>query len=71
MIFHRMSSVFLYKRQKFSSAFLFCSLAAEWRIILRVQIGKNTAISGLTTREDYVDNILESGGTLIKAGDRS
>ena len=36
-----------------------------------VQIGKNTAISGLTTREDYVDNILESGGTLIKAGDRS
>ena len=36
-----------------------------------VKIGKNTAISGLTTREDYVDNILESGGTLIKAGDRS
>ena len=28
MIFHRMSSVFLYKRQKFSSAFLFCLKAA-------------------------------------------
>ena len=28
MIFHRMSSVFLYKRQKFSSAFLFCPKAA-------------------------------------------
>lgn len=35
-----------------------------------VQIGKNTAISGVTTREDYVDGMLESGGTLIKAGDR-
>ena len=36
-----------------------------------VQIGKNTAISGVTTKEDYVDCALESGGTLIKAGDRS
>lgn len=34
-----------------------------------VQIGKNTAISGLTTREDYVDGVLESGETLIKAGE--
>ena len=36
-----------------------------------IQIGKNTAISGVTTKEDYVDCALESGGTLIKAGDIS
>lgn len=36
-----------------------------------VQIGKNTAVSGVTTKEDYVDCVLESGGTLIKAGDVS
>ena len=35
-----------------------------------VQIGKNTAISGVTTKEDYENGILESGGTLIKAGER-
>lgn len=33
-----------------------------------VQIGKNTAISGVTVKEDYVNNVLESGETLIKAG---
>lgn len=33
-----------------------------------VQIGKNTAISGVTTLEDYPDGILESGETLIKVG---
>ena len=33
-----------------------------------VQIGKNTAISGVTASEDYVGNVLESGETLIKAG---
>ena len=32
-------------------------------------VGKNTVISGLTTKEDYPDNILESGRTLIKAGE--
>ena len=36
-----------------------------------VQIGKNTAISGVTTREDYPNGILESGETLIKAGERA
>ncbi len=36
-----------------------------------VQIGKNTAVSGVTTKEDYADCVLESGGTLIKAGDVS
>ena len=35
-----------------------------------VQIGKNTAISGVTSKEDYPDGILESGETLIKAGER-
>ena len=36
-----------------------------------VQIVKNTAISGVTTREDYPNGILESGETLIKAGERA
>lgn len=36
-----------------------------------VQIGKNTAISGVTTAEDYPSGILDSGETLIKAGDRA
>ena len=35
-----------------------------------VQIGKNTAVSGVTVAEDYVNGVLESGETLIKAGDR-
>lgn len=35
-----------------------------------VQIGKNTAISGVTSKEDYPNGILESGETLIKAGER-
>ena len=33
-----------------------------------VQIGKNTAISGVTVKEDYLDGVLQSGETLIKAG---
>lgn len=35
-----------------------------------VQIGKNTAISGDTTPDDYKEGVLASGETLIKAGDR-
>lgn len=35
-----------------------------------VQVGKNTAISGVTVREDYRDGMLESGGALVKAGER-
>ena len=35
-----------------------------------VQIGKNTAVSGVTVPEDYPNGVLESGETLIKAGDR-
>ena len=35
-----------------------------------VQIGWNTAISGVTEKEDYKDGKLDSGETLIKAGER-
>lgn len=35
-----------------------------------VKIGKNTAVSGVTDFADYKDGILESGGTLIKAGEK-
>ena len=34
-----------------------------------VMIGKNTAISGITIPDDYKDNKLDSGETLIKAGE--
>lgn len=37
----------------------------------KVQIGKNTAISGVTAASDYVNGVLESGETLIKAGDQA
>ena len=36
-----------------------------------VKIGKNTAISGITAPEDYPNGVLESGETLIKAGEIS
>ena len=36
-----------------------------------VKVGKNTAISGRTTPEDYPNGVLESGETLIKAGEIS
>ncbi|MFP3154282.1 glucose-1-phosphate adenylyltransferase [Lachnospiraceae bacterium ZAX-1] len=35
-----------------------------------VKIGKNTAISGETTAEDYAGGVLESGESIIKAGER-
>ena len=34
-----------------------------------ISIGKNTAISGKTTAEDYPGNVLAGGETMIKAGD--
>lgn len=40
------------------------------RIPFGVQIGKNTAISGVTVAADYPNGVLDSGETLIKAGDR-
>ena len=33
-----------------------------------VKIGRNTAISGVTTAEDYPNSELESGGYIVKAG---
>ncbi len=36
----------------------------------KVKIGKNIAIAGLTTSEDYPNGALESGEYIIKAGDR-
>ncbi len=36
-----------------------------------VKIGKNTAVAGVTVKEDYPDGILASGETLDKAGDLS
>ncbi len=36
-----------------------------------VRIGKNTAISGNTTPEDYPDGELKSGKSILKAGDRA
>ncbi|CUX34876.1 glucose-1-phosphate adenylyltransferase [Clostridium sp. C105KSO13] len=35
-----------------------------------VQIGKNTAVSGATSADDYNDGVLAGGETLIKAGER-
>lgn len=35
-----------------------------------VMVGKNTAISGVTIKEDYIEGRLESGETLMKAGER-
>ena len=34
-----------------------------------VTIGKNTAISGVTVKEDYPDGVLGSGEVIVKAGD--
>ena len=34
-----------------------------------VKVGKNTAISGITTEDDYPNGVLESGEYIIKAGD--
>lgn len=36
-----------------------------------IQIGKNTAVSGVTVKEDYQNGLLESGETLIKAGEHA
>ena len=46
------------------------TIGADSVIPENVSIGKNTAISGVTEREDYPDGILASGEVIIKAGDR-
>ena len=35
-----------------------------------VTVGKNTVISGVTSKEDYQEDALASGKSLIKAGDK-
>jgi glucose-1-phosphate adenylyltransferase len=46
------------------------TVAEKTKIPSGVKIGKNTAVEGVTLPEDYPNGILESGETLIKAGDR-
>ncbi len=46
------------------------TVAEKTQIPSGVKIGKNTAIEGITLPEDYPNGVLESGETLIKAGDR-
>nr|MBQ8251834.1 glucose-1-phosphate adenylyltransferase [Lachnospiraceae bacterium] len=36
-----------------------------------VSVGKNSVVSGITAAEDYPDNYLPSGKTLVKAGDKA
>ena len=45
------------------------TIGENTKIPAGVQIGKNTAISGVTTVEDYIGNMLESGETIIKASE--
>ena len=47
------------------------TIAERSAIPANVQIGKNTAISGVTDASDYPNGVLESGETLIKAGDQA
>lgn len=46
-----------------------CTIGEKSVVPSGVSIGKNTMISGITTKEDYPGGLLESGRTLDKAGD--
>ena len=46
-----------------------CAVGEKSIIPEGVTVGKNTCIGGVTTKEDYPDNTLPSGRTLIKAGE--
>ena len=46
-----------------------CAVGEKSVIPSGVTVGKNTCIGGITTKEDYPDNTLPSGKTLIKAGE--
>ena len=50
-------------------AFDLVTVAENSVIPPNVSIGKNTAISGVTTAEDYPDGILPSGGAIVKVGE--
>ena len=45
------------------------TIGEDSEIPSNVSVGKNTAISGKTTKEDYPEGILDSGEVIIKAGD--
>ena len=45
------------------------TIGEESTIPSDVSVGKNTAISGITKKEDYPNGLLESGEVIIKAGD--
>ena len=47
------------------------TIAEHSEIPPEVQIGKNTAISGVTVKADYENGVLDSGETLIKAGEQA
>ena len=51
-------------------AFGLCTIGEDSVIPDSVSIGKNTAISGKTELSDYPNGLLDSGETLIKAGDK-
>ena len=50
-------------------AFGIATVGEDSRIPSRVKIGKNTAISGVTAKEDYPDGLLAGGEYIIKAGE--
>ncbi len=50
-------------------AFGLVTIGEDSVVPANVSVGKNTAISGVTTKEDYRDGILDSGEVIIKAGD--
>ena len=52
-------------------AFGLATLGENTVIPPHVKVGKNTAIKGMTTNEDYPDAQLPSGGYIIKAGETS
>ena len=50
-------------------AFDLVTVAENSVIPSNVQIGKNTAIVGITAAEDYPDGLLASGQAIVKAGE--
>ena len=71
---HTQIGVGEYAESKFDPkvyAFDLVTVGEHSEIPPNVSIGKNVAISGVTTPEDYPNGNLESGGFIIKAGDQS
>lgn len=51
-------------------AFGLVTIGEDSYIPAKVRIGKNTAVAGITQEDDYPNGTLESGGYIIKAGDK-